>query len=152
MTNQRRRAEQLAIVTVGAILVLGVNHVAGGDEPKASEEERGTGAQPSLLPESDKQRQPEPSASDPSACRGWDDEKKAVRDELTMLVQDAREGQRTLDGLEEEVRAYPEDRSKIAVDLRIARRDVQDSEREVAKSRHEIEVVNDDARSEGCGK
>ena len=268
MTNRRRRAEQLAIVVAGILLVLGVNQIAGGDAPSTATEDPSTAAQyrrlqssvcgqqsramsevppprtsggfasyvgelvqrarpyvdraetiipppdlqaphdryvashrrglaeserlmrearatedvdatvarwtkgvalirtqteaaiaqlglenchPSRLPASEEERQSEPPAPDPSACRGWDDEKRAVRDELSLLTRDARENQKTIDGLEEEVRSYPEDRSKIALDLRIARRDLQDSKEEITKSLHEIEVVNDDARSEGCG-
>ena len=111
-----------------------------------------TACQPALLPKSDEGSRPDPPASTTATCRDLDREKQAVRDEITLLAQDAREGQKTVDGLEEEVRSYPEDRSKIAPDLRTARGEVQDSRREIGKSRQNLEDLNEEAREEGCGR
>jgi chromosome segregation ATPase len=51
-----------------------------------------------------------------------------------------------------QVRSYPEDRSKIELDLRTARRELQDSQREIRSIQRVLEELNNEARKEGCGR
>ena len=89
---------------------------------------------------------------DVSTCRGLEQEKRELRGDLTMWTRETRDGQKLVDELEEEVRSYPEDRSKIEPDLRSSRRDLLDSKREVASIQRELKEVEGDGREEGCGR
>ena len=106
---------------------------------------------PVHLPE-DKGAQPEPAAPDPKWCRRFTEEKRLERGELETLIQDTRADQKTVDELEEELRSYPEDRSKILPDLRFSQSEVLDGEREIKNSERVLEELQSEERSEGCGR
>ncbi len=106
---------------------------------------------PVNLPE-DEREQPEPAASDPKWCRRLAEEKRLELAELKTLIQDNRAEQRTVDELEEELRSYPENRSKILPDLRFSRSELLDSKREIKKSGRVLEELQSERRSEGCGR
>ena len=93
-----------------------------------------------------------PDAGDPAGCR-----------EIVSLTRDAAEERRSWAGevraeeemvkeIEEEIRAYPENRAAAQADLDSSRRLVKEAEREVEKAERDLEQLEADARDGGCGK
>ncbi len=62
----------------------------------------------------------------------------------------ARRGTQLIDTLERQTRIYPEERAKIAPDLRSSRRRMEEVQLKLQEAERRVQVLHEEARAEGC--
>jgi len=88
--------------------------------------------------------------ADAGACREIKETGRQLRGDVRSAATEVRAERRTVEGLEGEVRTYPEDRAEIEPDLNSSQRTLKDDRRELTTARRELRSLEADARREGC--
>ena len=87
---------------------------------------------------------------DSAGCRDIEATGRELRGDASSAASEVRAERRTVEGLEDEVRTYPENRAKIEPDLSSSRRTLKENQRELGKARRELKSLEADARRAGC--